>query len=197
MRLVTPDSNLVVLWIDDEVTRLGPFLNDKWILRSLSVVTARNIAEAQNKIQQSGHAPELIVLDVMGQGGSSLVEDALGTPSLLRVPWLVVSDLARDQRLPTKPDAMAASSAIIRTLRESPAAFVNLIQQVAAEFATGQLHPARPMLRFLAHDARDALARARDRLFAIKLEDGSDPRLAEVDQDLEELGMWLDRIRLQ
>ncbi len=192
-----PDGNLVVVWVDDEIERLSRYLNHARILQSLSVITATTTAGAQDKLQRSGQAPDLIVLDVLGQDGSNLVEDALETPVLVQTPWLVVSDLARDQCLPTKPDAMAASSAIVRILRESPATFVSLIEQVAEEFARSQLHPARPMLQFLVHDARHALALARDTLFDIRVRDGSDPRLAEVDHALEDLHTWLDRIKLQ
>lgn len=177
------------LWIDDAPERPRAIAADHAFARA---VEAHVVADCDVAVEYIGTAfsPDVVVLDVVDATGGDFVAQALETP-LAQYPWILISDRARAQALPSKRDVVCMSSHV---LREPPALLATAISESMTQLRTGEPPVSRAYLQVVVHHARHALDSARYDI----LVNGPEPDLARtLDERLDEIADCLNRIVLQ
>ncbi len=149
---------LSCLWIDDGPERIRVATSDPAFASSIVVNVATDCDSAE-RLLDVGEEPDLVVLDVKGANAERTCQRAL-EGNLINFPWLVVSDLAREERI-AKADVRSMSRSFIGFIERWPSAGARVIEQVARELSDGVAAPSRAYLNALVHDAAGSVEKLR------------------------------------
>jgi CheY-like chemotaxis protein len=172
-------SDVTVLVVDDDpdvTTFLGTILGDA----GMRVVTAHDGREALERLQEV--TPDLISLDLVmpGKSGVRLLHDLRKHPSWQRIPVIIVTGHARDEKVRRDLDQVLAESAIsgpsvYLEKPVTPRAYLEHVCRVVGVTPPGRTAPPGPdrlkheLEGLLAEADEESLARAIEALKAAHL----------------------------
>lgn len=176
------------MWVDDNVNAIRSITTARGFAENIEAIVVESSEEAEGVAED--WAPSLLVLDVVGRDGSSLVRSA-GGGRLTGLPWLLVSDEARHERVPGGVRAVCVSAHILRC---EPPRIAALLLRTILEFRERLPAPMRPFLGLTVHEARRRLELARvEAASAVK----AGPSSRRLEDSLSGIGEILDWIALQ
>jgi CheY-like chemotaxis protein len=185
------------LWIDDDSERLKSAVRHRDFAREVEIQVVDTPDEALVRLE-AGLSVDLVLLDIQGSRGTRICREA-ETTRLAQHPWVLVSDLARSERI-EKSDAVSLSSHFVSLIETSPAAAAAVLQHIARAFETSFVPPARAFIAHLLHDARRTIERARWELREASVYSGgaaSTEAVARGDAELQALLALVDVVGLQ